>query len=60
MDYDKEWIEIEHTWEDCEYLERSYYEYDTGYAEYDCNLLDDQCYGEAMCPLVCKYKVLKN
>ena len=49
---------IEYKWKDCEYSHQSYYEWDTGYEEYECELTDDECnpYG---CPMVCKYKVEK-
>lgn len=29
----------------CDYCRRSYYEYDTGYAEYHCDLVDFECMG---------------
>ena len=49
---------IEQDFEECEYCASSYYEYDTGYAEYECRLLKDYCYGgEYGCPLSFKYKV---
>lgn len=49
---------IEQDWEECEYCGRSYYEYDTGYAEYECGLWKDSCYGGGYaCPLSFKYKV---
>lgn len=44
----------------CEYCERSYYEYDTGYSEYECTLDGNECclgeleYG---CQLSFKYTV---
>ena len=52
---------IEQDWEKCEYCECSYYEHDTGYSEYECNLYDKApCVGgciEYGCPLSFKYKV---
>lgn len=44
---------------ECEYMRQTYFEYDTGYAEYDCDLIGSGCmynfeYG---CPLTFKYKV---
>ena len=51
---------VEQDWEECEYCARSYYEYDTGYAEYECTLYDKSpCFhGSAYgCPLSFKYKV---
>ena len=57
---------FEQDWESCPYVERSYYEYDTGYSEYECQLwrkLDgkyyDCCGGSIYngCPLSFKYKV---
>ena len=51
---------IEQDWEVCEYCRRSYYEYDTGYAEYECVLWSgDPCLGGSIegCPLSFKYKV---
>ena len=57
-----EWIEYENKFEECEYVNQSYYEYDTGYAEYECLLIGDgcQCFGgciDSGCPLAFKYKV---
>ena len=52
---------IEQYWEECEYCDRSYYEYDTGYAEYECNLYTTgMCTGgdiQLGCPLSFRYKV---
>lgn len=48
--------EYENDWENCEFCEQSYYEYDTGYAEYSCRLLGYECIDE-QCPLSFKYKV---
>ena len=42
-------------WENCEYCERSYYEYDTGYAEYSCSLLGYECIEQ--CPLSFKFRI---
>lgn len=58
----KEELEIiEQDWEACEYCERSYYEYDTGYAEYECNIYSaGNCVGGCIdlgCPLSFVYKV---
>lgn len=44
----------------CEYCERSYYEYNTGYSEYECLLDNKDCFGgelEFGCPLSFKYIV---
>lgn len=44
----------------CDYCRRSYYEYDTGYAEYHCDLVDFECMGgdiNSGCPLSFKYSV---
>lgn len=44
----------------CDYCRRSYYEYDTGYAEYHCDLADFECMGgdiNSGCPLSFKYSV---
>ena len=61
MEINKEFEVIEQNWETCEYCERSYYEHDTGYSEYECSiygnypcLSGDIHYG---CPLSFKYKV---
>lgn len=48
-------IEIEPYWEDCEYLECTYAEWDTGYREYECTLIGDN--GCDNCPLKIKYTV---
>jgi len=50
----------EQNWEDCEYCEQSYYENDTGYSEYQCNLIGGECCGGDIdngCPLSFKYKI---
>lgn len=44
---------------ECEYMRQTYFEYDTGYTEYACDLIDGECmynleYG---CPLAFRYKV---
>lgn len=47
-------------WEECEYCEQSYFEWDTGYAEYNCNLVDDSCMGGDIdygCPLAFRYRI---
>lgn len=60
---------IEQDWEACEYCDCSYYEYDTGYREYECRLWMKQdekfyncCGGDISngCPLSFKYKVKKD
>ncbi len=43
-------------WKKCEYATQSYFEWDTGYEEYDCELMDSDC-NEYECPLVCRYKI---
>ena len=57
---------FEHDWEQCPYCEESYYEYDTGYREYDCKLISQLCgrsYNceggeiDSACPLAFKYTV---
>ena len=57
---------FEQDWAICPYVERSYYEYDTGYSEYECLLWKRQngqyyscCGGDINngCPLSFKYKV---
>lgn len=53
---------FEKDWEDCPYVEISYEEYDTGYKEYECSLLNSECCGGDLdngCPLSFKYKVEK-
>lgn len=49
--------EIFTNWEDCEYCRQSYYERDTGYSEYECELTGFECLEE--CPLNCKYEIVK-
>ena len=47
-------------WEECEYCRSGYYESDTGYQEYDCELLGDNCLGgefDSGCPFSFKYKI---
>lgn len=47
--------------DECEYIERSYYESDTGYAEYECTLLGCECRGyDDRCPLSFKYQVIEE
>ena len=63
MEIDNGFEVIEQDWEECEYCDRSYYEYDTGYAEYECSLWgNDPCLGGCICgcPLAFKYKVEVN
>ena len=61
METNEEFEVIEQDWEKCEYCECSYYEHDTGYSEYSCDL--DSMYDctggdiEYGCPLSFKYKV---
>lgn len=56
----------EQDWENCPYIERSYYEWDTGYSEYDCILWKKkngkhyECTGgdiENGCPLSFRYEI---
>lgn len=46
----------ENYFKDCEFCEQTYCEYDTGYAEYKCNLLQDECLCD-LCPLSFKYEL---
>ena len=46
----------ENYFKDCEFCEQTYCEYDTGYAEYICNLLQDECLCD-LCPLSFKYEL---
>lgn len=54
-------------YEHCEYCEKTYYEYDTGYCEFGCsfytgNVEDSVCMGGDIkfgCPLAFKYKTEK-
>ena len=52
-------------WEECPYAKRTYYEYDTGYSEWGCDLISDiidkdvYC-DELGCPLCFKYKMERN
>lgn len=57
---------FEQDWESCPYIECSYYEYDTGYREYECQLWKKKdgsyyncCGGDINngCPLSFKYKI---
>lgn len=43
-------------WEECEYCKCVYWEHDTGYGEYDCQLLECECLGDG-CPLSFEYTV---
>ena len=57
MDENFEIFEID---QDCGYCERSYYEYDTGYAEYECLLYGGECVCGSLeygCPLSFKYSI---
>ncbi len=48
--------EFENNYENCEFCYQSYVEYDTGYSEYSCYLLEDECLFEC-CPLSFKFSV---
>lgn len=53
----------EQDWKECDYCEQSYYEYDTGYSEYECSLAGGDCFGgdiESGCPLSFKYQIDMN
>ena len=45
-------------WENCDFSKIRYYESDTGYAEYYCELLDSECIED--CPLSFKYNCEKE
>ena len=46
--------------ENCEYSRQTYYEYDTGCAEYDCDLLNCGCeQAYERCPLCCSYQIFE-
>ena len=50
----------EQNWEECEYCGQSYYEHDTGYSEYECELVGGECLGgdiDRGCPLSFKYQI---
>lgn len=51
----------EPNYEDCEYCEPSYYEHDTGYTEYSCEIIGNCCGGDLKhgCPLAFKYEIEK-
>lgn len=60
LNNESDWEIHEHNYEDCEYIDQSYYEYDTGYAEYECTLCQGECQGgyiDSGCPLSFKYKI---
>ena len=61
METKEEFAVFEQDWRECEHCDRSYYEHDTGYAEYECNLYDTcECTGGSIdlgCPLSFRYKV---
>ena len=46
----------EHNIEECEYIECTYEEWDTGYKEFECTLLGVDCLCER-CPLCFKYYI---
>jgi hypothetical protein len=50
--------EIQNDYESCPYCKTVRYEYDTGYAAYECLLFGGGCIDEEDCPLTCKYEVL--
>lgn len=52
----EEWKNGGPDYECCEYSEETYCERDTWYAEYECELTGEECYGE-YCPLMFKYKI---
>lgn len=59
--------EYYYNWENCPYRNRYYYEPDTGYAEYECDLIKDfikkgtQYLDDCdRCPFVFKYKIERN
>lgn len=43
-------------YECCKYSTETYREWDTGYAEYECELTGEEC-DEEFCPLMFKYKI---
>ena len=50
----------EQNWEECGYCGQSYYEHDTGYSEYECELVGGECLGgdiDSGCPLSFKYQI---
>jgi hypothetical protein len=50
----------EQDYKKCQYCECSYYEHDTGYEEYECELVSGECcYGDIRfgCPLSFKYEI---
>lgn len=50
----------EEYYEKCDYCRQSYYEHDTGYSEYQCDLTGYECMGGCLdsgCPLSFKYKI---
>ena len=48
----------EQDWNNCPYLEKTYYEWDTGYAEYECQLTNMMCDID-ICPLKFNFEVIK-
>lgn len=52
-------IEVIKDFSSCKHTRRSYYEYDTGYSEYMCDITSSDCFEEC-CPLCFKYSVTKN
>lgn len=53
-------IIYEENYEKCDYCRESYYESDTGYSEYTCDLTGYECMGGCIdggCPLSFKYSV---
>ena len=52
-------------YESCAHCVRTYYEYDTGYAEFGCTLGDSNpdtnpCWGDEDCPLRYKFEVIED
>ena len=54
-------IRIENEYETCGYTNRTYYESDTGYSEYECTLLNVCCEDCCdICPLSFTYEVIED
>ena len=54
---------FEQDWEQCPYCYESYYEYDTGYREYECEIDKKICCGGSIgygCPLSFRYEISDN
>lgn len=52
-------IEVIKDFSSCKHTRRSYYECDTGYSEYMCDITSGDCFEEC-CPLCFKYSVTKK